>query len=205
MHNLLRKIIWKLDYTGERVIISEMKKDTRTLSRHLSRYVFAINYSSNKNILDIACGTGYGTALLSSVAKKITGIDINKDSIIYAKKNNIFYSPIKFITADIERIKINDKYDIIISFETIEHLKDPNAFLTDIKNNLMNKGKFIFSIPLNDPPNKYHKHRFNWKSLILLVKSTNLKNIKWYSQIETNITKGEVNNAQFAIGIWNKL
>ncbi len=199
-----RKLIFKLDYSGERVVPTEMHGDVYTWSEHLSRYVFALRYAANKDILDVACGTGYGSALLSSVAANVVGIDVSQEAILWAKKHNSFYSPVHFLVKDIDKSLITGSFDLIVSFETVEHLSNPGKFLSNIRHCLRSKGKFIFSVPLEDPPNKFHKFRYNWKLTESLMTPILGKQIEWYSQTDMNISKGMQPKAKFALGIWTK-
>lgn len=199
LKNLTR---FHLDYTGERVVPTEMSGDTRTWIRHLSRYVFAINYVINKKVLDVACGTGYGSALLSTVAKQVTGVDKNKETLKWAEKNNKFYCSVKFTTQDLEKENISATYDTIVCFETIEHLSNPGNFLRMLKKATKKNGQIVFSVPLNDPPNKFHKHRFNLETITSLVKKNLGSNLEWFSQFDQNILRGRDKKALFAIGIW---
>lgn len=200
----IKKIIWHFEYTGERVIATEMKEDTKTWVEHLSRYVFAIPYCTKKECLDVACGSGYGTSILSSVAKKIEGVDKEQSIIDWASINNIFFCPVQLKKIDIEKNNIEGLYDIILCFETIEHLNNPNLFLQKINKILKNNGLLIFSIPLSNFKNKYHKLIFNWISVKKLMHNSLKGEIKWYSQIKQNITLEENKKATHAIGIWIK-
>ena len=199
-----RKFIYRFDYTGERVIPTEMHGDVKTWIQHLSRYVFALDYVVNKATLDVACGSGYGLSILSSVAKCVTGIDVNEDAICWAKNNNKFYCPIDFIIKNVDTGTMSGKFDSVISFETIEHLKDPKKFLRGVAAIINWDGVFVFSVPLEDPPNKFHKQRFNWKSLKKLIEHTLGNNVRWYSQIDHNISDGQMSAAKFGLGIWFK-
>ncbi len=95
-----------MEYTGEKVVPDKMYKDVVNWMLHIQRYVFSLNFSVNKKILDVACGTGYGMTLLLSVAKTVEGIDIDKKTIKWAKSNNHFYLPVSFKLLDLEKDKI---------------------------------------------------------------------------------------------------
>ena len=194
----------ELNYTGVRVIPGKMQADVTNWILHLQRYIFALKYCLNKKVLDVACGSGYGMSLISSIAKNVKGIDIDKKTIEWAKANNHFYSPVKFKVSDIEKDKISSKFDCVISFETIEHLKNPEFLLNNIKNSLNNYGKLIFSIPINEPDNKFHKKDYNWESIEDLLRSSFSPYIKWYSQTLEGIFKGKRGNALFAMGVAQK-
>ncbi len=190
-----------LNYTGVRVVPNKMRVDVINWMLHLQRYVFALKYCVNKKILDVACGSGYGMSLISSVAKNVEGIDIDKKTIEWAKINNHFYSPVKFKILNIEKEKIDGKFDCVISFETIEHLKDPEFLLSKIKNALNDYGYLIFSIPINEPYNKFHEESYTWESVENLIKNFFSSHIEWYSQIIEGIFKGKKKDALFVIGI----
>lgn len=88
---------------------------------HLPRYEFAKTLiGSSDEVVDIACGTGYGSRMLAPVAKKVTGVDISPEAIAYANEkcdqNNLFYVESDFF-------KNTVMADVAVSFETIEHLK----------------------------------------------------------------------------------
>ncbi len=101
-----------MDDTGER-LIPEMHKDNWKLvyAEHYLRYQSAVSISENKTVLDIACGTGYGSKMLSKVAKKVIGVDNSKHSINYAKEH---YSAknIEYLVGDAQKIDLKDHPEI---------------------------------------------------------------------------------------------
>ena len=67
---------------------------------HISRYAFALSYVSNKIVLDVACGTGYGAELMSKTADLVVGVDVSRDALKFAM-NNYGKSPTSaFVLAD---------------------------------------------------------------------------------------------------------
>lgn len=115
---------------------------------HLARYVFAQSYVKRKTVLDIACGSGYGCLLLVSAgAKKIIGIDNAKDAIIYAKKKYP-HQKITYGVGDAGNIPLkNNSIDVVVSFETIEHVEDYKKFVQEIHRVLKKNGVVIMSTP----------------------------------------------------------
>lgn len=119
-----------MKFTGERCILGESGKVLE--AEHLNRYKFASEYIQDKKVLDIGCGTGYGTALLALKAKKIVGvdIDISKEAINYAK-NNYSKKNIEFYVGNATNLNFlkDEEFDAIVSFETIEHMRQSNIYL----------------------------------------------------------------------------
>lgn len=194
-----RNIILK--YTGERVVPNMMSRDVINWQLHLNRYVFALKYIVGKKVLDAACGTGYGTSLMSSSAKSVEGFDVDKKTIQWAKANNFFYSPVRFMIIDLEKDNIIGKYDRVVSFETIEHLNEPEFFIRNLQKCIHKDGVFIFSVPLNEPLNPLHKRSYTWKSIEKLISINFSQNTKWYSQKIHGIIPGRKRGALFAIGV----
>jgi len=117
---------------------------------HYARYEFAKELLNSKNVVgDFACGTGYGTSLLSEKSAKVVGIDINAKVIKTIKKRYAENRKIDFLASNILDINYVDYFDKIISFETIEHIDEaliPNVFNIYFRA-LKNDGVLIFSVP----------------------------------------------------------
>jgi radical SAM superfamily enzyme YgiQ (UPF0313 family) len=126
-----------------------------TTKEHLARYFWAKKFTKNKIIIDAACGTGYGSEILK--AKYYLGLDNSREAIKFAKKH---YNG-DFRILDLDKQKLPKKrVDVIISFETLEHLNQPENFLMNAKKSLKSGGLFIFSVPLTERrgENPFHKH-----------------------------------------------
>lgn len=129
---------------------------------HLDRYKFAGDFVVGKEVLDAACGTGYGTSLLSKVAHNVDGVDICSDSIDFANKyyssDNVEFHDENVLTFDNKRT-----YDAIVSFETIEHVENIDELLLRFSSLLRSDGVLILSVPNNWQDldlNSAHKHNF---------------------------------------------
>lgn len=158
--------------TGERMIPS-YHKGHQVYGEHITRYSIAKNIVEGKVVLDIASGSGYGTKELATTAKKVYGVDINSQAIKYAKKN-YQNKNIEFIEGSATKIPIPDNtLDVVISFETIEHIEDYKKFMVEIKRVLKKDGILILSTP-NDvefpEDNHFHVHEFQYNELQKLVK-----------------------------------
>lgn len=145
------------------------------LATHLKRYHFAQLFCKDKVVLDAACGVGYGSYYLAEVARKVIGVDISEEAIGYAKKH-YQRDNIQFKIMDIHNLEFpNESFDIVCSFETLEHLDDPERFVSKVKHLLKDDGIFIVSTPQVKsttyyPKNPYHKVEFSYKGLEDLLK-----------------------------------
>jgi SAM-dependent methyltransferase len=129
----------------------------------VDRYKLACDHSKGKKVLDIACGVGKGSYMISTEgdASFVMGCDLNPSAIRYANHRNC-HPQIAFQVQDAEQFLNDEEFDLVVSFETIEHLKDPAGFLENAKKNLRTGGQLIIStpiasVPLNTSPlNPYH-------------------------------------------------
>jgi len=123
--------------------------------QHIWRYVFASRFAENKIILDVACGVGYGADYLSNSGETVIGVDSSLESIVFARKN--YPSPnLFFIQADCGSLPFrNQTFDLVVSFETIEHLPDRDGYLHEIRRTSKPNGTFLCSTP-NKNHSLYH-------------------------------------------------
>lgn len=131
-----------------------IKADHPAYDEHIERYRFASTLCSNKKILDIACGAGYGSKMISdSGAKQVIGADISNDNIKYAKSK---YSNdnITFVNHDVS-FEFGEEFDVVVSFETIEHVPDHIAAMKTLYSATKNGGLLIISSPNRSITNPY--------------------------------------------------
>jgi len=112
----------------------------------LARYEFAKRCIGRKaKVIDIGCGTGYGSAFLGE-KYEVIAIDNSNEAIKYANKH--YSEKARFLTVDATKLPFgNSKFDAACSFEVIEHLKDTHKFLNEVFRVLKPSGKFILSTP----------------------------------------------------------
>jgi 2-polyprenyl-3-methyl-5-hydroxy-6-metoxy-1,4-benzoquinol methylase len=118
---------------------------------HEQRYKFAAPYCKGKTVLDVACGVGYGSRILAaSGARNVVGVDVSESAIQYAQRH--FSHPnVEFVCCSIEDLgQLKAQFDVLVSFETIEHLPDPGLLLRQSRHVLSPRAKVICSTPNTD-------------------------------------------------------
>ena len=117
-------------------------------SHRMSYILDQINNRNIRNlkILDVGCGGGIICEPLARLGAKVTGIDFAPNNIIaakiHSKKNKL---KINYINKDIEKSKLDEKFDIILMFEVLEHLDNWKKTIKNIKKNLNKNGLIIIS------------------------------------------------------------
>ena len=164
----------ELPWTGERLVPTCRGQ---ILYEHLHRYAIAVTLAHGKRVLDIACGEGYGSNLLAAAGAEVIGIDIAPDVIAHAKRAYPRQNLI-FREGSCLNIPMDDKsIDLVVSFETIEHLDDHEQFLREIKRVLSDSGALIISSPDKREytdrignKNRFHKLELNHEDFYSLLK-----------------------------------
>jgi len=161
-NNWTTPLIWD----GERCVPNCMHDHVKTYMEHNARYNYSLKYIRNKKVLDASCGSGYGVNMYYDLAKEVHGVDRNPAALSYAKQN---YRG-KFGYCDLNKDFPDEEYEVITSFETIEHLEDPTFFLNNVKKH---SKEFMFSIPIEahiaNNHNEFHLHKYSYDSAKKLV------------------------------------
>ena len=159
LNTLTKNILYK---TGEFFVPDQSEWPEITVN--IDRYLFALQFLKDKIVIDAGCGAGLGTYLYSLVANHVYAIDHNKEALEYAKrypKNisedyQIDERKVHFLEQDLDK-DVLPKGDICVAFEVIEHLEQPDFFLSQLK-----VDELVFSVPLDSIPAspKFHKQDF---------------------------------------------
>lgn len=135
----------ELPFTGERFVPGTRGE---IWVEHWHRYHFAVRWAAGKRVLDVACGEGYGSALLARHAARVTGIDISSQAVAHARKAYAALGNADFVCAPCQRLPLADaSIDLAVSFETIEHITEQDAFLDELARVLTPEGVLILSCP----------------------------------------------------------
>lgn len=147
---------------------------------HMARYNILKPICKNKTVLDIACGEGYGSYLIKSWgAKQVDAFDIDLETINKAQER-YHIKNLNYQVCNAEELEqaTDKKYDLIVSFETIEHLKNPIKFLEAIKSVSKKDAIIIISCPNDymyypkeDDKNPFHIKKYSLADFITLVES----------------------------------
>lgn len=138
------------EWTGERFLphIDPTICGAEIHYEHLHRYAFAAEFARGKRVLDLASGEGYGSHMLSRVARRVTGVELDRDTVEHAaqkyKGDNI-----RFVRGSILDVPLEggELFDVIVCFEAIEHVGDHDRLLAEVKRLLTRDGLFIVSTP----------------------------------------------------------
>ena len=139
---------------------------------HAARYFRALPFVENKVVLDIACGTGYGVGLLASEASFVVGVDIDIEAANTAK-NECDTNSTVLLGNGLGLPFEENSFDVITSFETLEHLHERTAFLKELRRVLRAGGTLFLSTPnavytrpvSGKPSNPFHIHEYTPEEL----------------------------------------
>jgi SAM-dependent methyltransferase len=134
-----------LPFTGERFVPGAPGE---IWYEHWHRYHFAASLVDGREVLDVACGEGYGSALFARNARKVAGVDLAGAAIAHARARYAGHSNLEFHVADCTALPFPaGSFDTVVSFETIEHIAAQEAFLDEVRRVLRPEGLFVVSCP----------------------------------------------------------
>jgi SAM-dependent methyltransferase len=119
---------------------------------HVHRYAASAALAGGKRVLDVACGEGYGAAMLARAAASVIALDIDEDAVSHARAT--YFEPnLRFVRGDATGMPLPDaSIDLVVSFATIEQIDEPERMLDEIRRVLAPGGVVVISSP-------------NWSSL----------------------------------------
>ena len=134
-----------LPFTGERFTPETLGA---IWYEHWHRYCAALPLAQGKRVLDCACGEGYGSWLLAGAASAVTGVDIDDAAIAHATTRYGERSNLAFVHGSCTQLPLADaSVDLVVSFETIEHIAEQEAMLAEFARVLDPRGALVISSP----------------------------------------------------------
>ena len=135
-----------LEFTGERFTPECVRE---IWYEHMHRYALAAALAQRKRVLDAACGEGYGSAMLADRAAEVVGLDIDATTIAHARARYAGRGNLHFAQADVAELSRFESasFDLITSFETLEHLQPQERMLDGFKRLLGADGLLLVSTP----------------------------------------------------------
>lgn len=165
-----------MKFTGERYVPTE-QGEIRV--EHMHRYAAVLRLAVGKDVLDIACGEGYGSRLLAGVARAVTGVDISEDAVREASRTYGDRANLAFRLGSATQVPVPDNsFDLVVSFETIEHLEGQRLMLAELRRLLRPDGVLVISSP-NRPVysrdgthrNEFHVRELDFGEMDALLRS----------------------------------
>ena len=174
-----------LPWTGERFLPGV---NGQVEMEHIHRYIAAMQLCQDKDVLDIASGEGYGCYMLAQVAKNVVGVDVDPTTIQTAT-DKYHSDKITFKHGSCAAIPLDDNsIDVVVSFETIEHIKEQTQFIDEVKRVLRPNGIAIISTPdpviatpLGSPQNEFHIRELYREEFYRML-NKHFKNVLFFGQ-----------------------
>lgn len=172
----------------ERIDVGETVH-THTEDEHRTRYVWASTRVRGR-ILDVACGTGHGSALLAARGE-VVGVDHDPAAVSLARTR---VPSGEFHVAEVPPLGFDDDtFDAAVSFETLEHIQDDHGFVAELRRVVKRGGPLLISSPNRaaaspnsvPPPNPYHVREYLLPDLIDLVHEAGFTDVEiWHQRRE---------------------
>ena len=161
------------EFESESERASPERFDPATMSgliaaEHLARYWLAADLANGLEVLDAGCGVGYGAEMIARAgASRVVGIDLAPEAIATASER--VGEPVDFRVGDVRDPPFDEgSFDLVVCFEVLEHLEDPEPAITALKGVLRQGGLLIVSSPnrgVYPPGNPHHLHEFTLEEL----------------------------------------
>ncbi|MFO1311060.1 MAG: class I SAM-dependent methyltransferase [Burkholderiales bacterium] len=174
-----------LTFTGERFV---PELNGAIWAEHWHRYCAVAPLAAGRRVLDAACGEGYGSDYLAALAREVTGVDLSAETVRHASER-YRRSNLRFVAASVTSIPMaRASVDLVVSFETIEHLAEQAAMLAEFRRVLAPDGVLVLSSP-NKPVysgngafrNEYHVKELTRGELEDLLRQ-DFPQQRWYRQ-----------------------
>ena len=150
-------------------------EENKMVLDHYARYLFAAPLAQGKRVLDVACGPGYGSRLLiEKGAHEVVGADVSQEAVDYAQLHYA-HERITYVCQDILALHPdeNGTFDVIVCFETLEHVPQPEQTVETLAKLLARDGVLVISVPNEGEGasnNPYHLTTFTQERFLQLLR-----------------------------------
>lgn len=160
-------------FTGERLPGGGDAAFQIDMERHLAAYRWAAARAAGKSVLDAGCGEGYGAALLAGVARRVLGVD--REEAVATARGRYAAPALEFRALDLMQLPaLGERFDLVVSFQVIEHLPDPAGFLRGLAGRVAPGGTLIVTTPnrlMSVSENPYHLREWTAPELLELARA----------------------------------
>ncbi len=141
---------------------------------HRKAYSRAAELARGREVLDLGCNNGAGTALIAQAARRVRGVDVSPRAIASARRK-YRSSGIEFHRVDGAAPQFPDRsFDMVTSFQVIEHVLDVAAYLAEVRRVLRPAGIALLTTPNRvirldpgmKPWNRFHVTEYTASGLI---------------------------------------
>ena len=196
-----------MNFTGER-FVPALQGEIRL--EHYHRYALIVDMIQGKTVLDIACGEGYGSVMLAQRAQQVVGVDISVEAIHHAQESYGQISNLSFLTGSATSTTLTTaSFDVIVSFETVEHLMEQEQMLAELRRLLKPTGFLVISSPNRDvyraisgSHNEFHVRELDFEQFDRLLRR-DFRSVRYFGQqIQAGSTIWSLDDIHQSIEVW---
>jgi SAM-dependent methyltransferase len=157
----------------ERFVPDQMRGQL-VAAEHTARYRWATSFCNGRRVLDAGCGAGYGAEVLNQAgAESVVGVDISEAAVLLAR--SAVSDGVTCELGDVTALTHpDDSFDLVVCFEVIEHVADPERVLDELRRVLRSDGLLLLSSPNRAryvPGNPHHQHEYTRPELLEVLES----------------------------------
>jgi 2-polyprenyl-3-methyl-5-hydroxy-6-metoxy-1,4-benzoquinol methylase len=159
------------EFTGERLPGGGDAEFGIDMERHLAAYRHAASLAAGRSVLDAGCGEGYGAALLAQVASRVVAADRAEATATASaryRRRNLAFHPTDLAHLD----ALDEQFELVVSFQVIEHVPDPVGFLAALRRRTAPGGTILVTTPnrlMSVSENPYHLREWTAPELAALA------------------------------------